>query len=88
MYVDGVTRPQEVTMSTLAHAVDDDGDIFAALGALVALRQQADQREAVLVRKARAEGLTWAEIAFLLGVSKQAVHKKYGGSRRESRRNA
>ncbi len=73
-------------MSALAHAVDDDGDIFAALDALVALRQQADRREAVLVRKARAQGLTWSEIAFLLGVSKQAVHKRYGGSRRESRR--
>lgn len=73
-------------MSALAHAVDDDGDIFAALNALVALRQESDRREAVLVRRARGEGLTWAEIAFLLGVSKQAVHKKYGGSRRESRR--
>lgn len=73
-------------MTSLAHAVDDDGDIFAALNALVRLRQEADRREALLVRRARAQGLTWAEIAFLLGVSKQAVHKKYGGSRTESRR--
>lgn len=73
-------------MTSLVHAVDDDGDIFAALNALVRLRQEADRREALLVRRARAQGLTWAEIAFLLGVSKQAVHKKYGGSRTESRR--
>ena len=77
---------REDSMSSLAHAVDDDGDVFAQLGALVALRKEADRREAVLVRRARAEGLTWAEIAFLLGVSKQAVHKRHGGSRREDRK--
>lgn len=77
---------EEVSMRSLAHAIDDDGDLFTALNALVRLRQEADRREAVLVRRARSEGLTWAEIAFLLGVSKQAVHKKYGGSRREPRR--
>lgn len=73
-------------MHSLAHAVDDGDDVFAQLGALVALRQEADRREVVLVRRARAQGLTWAEIAFLLGVSKQAVHKKHGGSRRDDRR--
>lgn len=72
-------------MRSLAHAVDDGDDVFAQLGALVALRKEADRREATLVRRARVEGLTWAEIAFLLGVSKQAVHKKYG-SRREDRK--
>lgn len=81
-----MTGSEEVSMSALAHAIDDDGDLFAALAALVKLRREADRREAVLVRRARREGLAWAEIAFLLGVSKQAVHKKYGGSRREARR--
>ncbi|WP_372454079.1 hypothetical protein [Occultella gossypii] len=74
------------SMSALSAAAEDDGDIFAGLAALVELRRQADAREEVLVRRARGEGLTWAEIAFLLGVSKQAVHKKYGGSRFERRR--
>nr|WP_139177885.1 helix-turn-helix domain-containing protein [Ruania alba] len=72
-------------MSALAQAADDDGDLYRGLDALVRLRQEADRREAVLVRRARAQGLTWAEIATLLGVSKQAVHKKYGGSRFEKR---
>ena len=76
---------EEVLMSALAQSVDDDGDVVAALHALSELRRQADRREALLVRRARARGLTWAEIAVLLGVSKQAVHKKYGGSRREAR---
>jgi DNA-binding XRE family transcriptional regulator len=31
------------------------------------------------VGNARAHGWSWAEIAFFLGVSKQAVHKKYAG---------
>lgn len=75
-------------MAVLAQSVDDDdgGDVVAALHALVELRRQTERREAVLVRRARARGLTWAEIATLLGVTKQAVHKRYGGSRRESRR--
>ncbi|MBK5249124.1 MAG: helix-turn-helix domain-containing protein [Actinomycetales bacterium] len=72
-------------MRALAQAADDDGDIVASLDALVRLRREADRREAILVRRARAQGLTWAEIAFLLGVSRQAVHKKYGGSRFERR---
>lgn len=77
--------PEEVPMSALAQSVDDDGDVVAALHALSELRRQTDRREALLVRRARARGLTWAEIAVLLGVSKQAVHKRYGGSRRETR---
>ncbi|MBC2934633.1 sigma factor-like helix-turn-helix DNA-binding protein [Nocardioides sp. zg-1228] len=36
--------------------------------------------EAVAVRRARVQGFTWAEIGTLLGVSKQAMHKKYGRS--------
>ncbi|XNQ43153.1 ECF-type sigma factor [Georgenia phoenicis] len=73
-------------MSALALSADDDGDVVTALHALAELRRQADRREALLVRRARASGLTWAEIAVLLGVSKQAVHKRYGGPRREARR--
>jgi hypothetical protein len=30
------------------------------------------------VRRARVAGLAWAQIADAIGVSKQAVHKKYG----------
>lgn len=60
----------------VAQAGDDDP--IAALGALRALRKEVDQREAVLVRRARVRGASWAVIATMLGVSRQAVHKKYG----------
>jgi DNA-directed RNA polymerase specialized sigma24 family protein len=34
--------------------------------------------EAVAVRRARVHGFSWAEIGTMLGVSRQAMHKKYG----------
>ena len=34
--------------------------------------------EAAAVRKARALGISWAQIGSALSVSKQAMHKKYG----------
>lgn len=37
--------------------------------------------EALQVGSARAEGWTWKAIAERLGVSKQAVHQKYGVGR-------
>lgn len=71
---------EEVDMSMLVRQADGD-DPLQALLALARLRQEADRREALAVRRARVAGVPWASIAFMLGVSKQAVHKKYGGSR-------
>jgi hypothetical protein len=65
-------------LTTLARAAAED-DPLAALAATGQLRKELEQREAVLVRKARNAGITWAEIAAALRVSKQAVHKKHGG---------
>ncbi|QDP98801.1 RNA polymerase subunit sigma-70 [Microlunatus elymi] len=48
------------------------------LRAVVALRALADQLELLHVERARAQGWSWQQIAGLLGISKQAVHKKYG----------
>ncbi|MDA8370305.1 MAG: helix-turn-helix domain-containing protein [Nocardiopsaceae bacterium] len=56
---------------------------LAALYATVRLRTEVERLEAIHVRRARMQGATWAEIATVLGISKQAVHKKYGGARRE-----
>ncbi|WP_084963401.1 hypothetical protein [Thermoactinospora rubra] len=53
-------------------------DPLLALQAVVALRKEIERIEAVHVRRARVAGLAWAQIAHALGVSKQAVHKKYG----------
>lgn len=60
-------------------AADDDGpDALGALRAAAAVTSEMERRQAVLVRRARVRGATWAQIAEALGVSKQAVHKKYG----------
>ncbi|MFV0254284.1 MAG: hypothetical protein ACK5H2_13235 [Beutenbergiaceae bacterium] len=51
---------------------------LSALAELSRRRQELDRQEAALVRHARASGYTWQHIAMAIGVSKQAVHKKYG----------
>jgi predicted transcriptional regulator len=52
-------------------------DPAAGLRAARALRDLADRLEALQVQNARDRGWSWQEIAVFLGVSKQAVHKKY-----------
>lgn len=53
------------------------GDTEAALAAVVALRRSADRLELAAVQCAVDKGWTWAEMAEALGVTKQAVHKRY-----------
>ena len=65
-------------LAALAQAAGDD-DPRAALRAAGELRRASERMEAQLVRRARNHGLSWAEVAAQLGVSKQAVHRKYGG---------
>ena len=72
----------ETTMSALVAQAEDD-DPLRALAATAGLQREVSQREAVAVRRARARGASWAQIAAALGVSRQAVHRKYGGSRFE-----
>ena len=47
------------------------------LEAVVALRRTLEALEAAHVENAFIAGWSWARIAEVLGVSKQAVHKKY-----------
>ena len=47
------------------------------LAGIAALRQLADEIEPLHVRAARSQGWSWERIASHLGVSKQALHKKY-----------
>jgi hypothetical protein len=56
-------------------------DPAAGLRAVRALRELADRLEAGHVSKARAQGWSWQDIADCIGVSRQAVHKKYGSRR-------
>jgi hypothetical protein len=53
-------------------------DPAVGLRAVRALRELAERLEAGHVAKAREQGWSWQEIAACIGVSRQAVHKKYG----------
>ena len=64
--VDGLTRAAA------------DPDPAVGLRAVAALRRLAEVVERAQVARARAAGLSWQQIADQLGVSRQAVHKKYG----------
>lgn len=64
---------------------ENDGSPLAALRAIAQERQRLvagltalDREQAALVRRARNGGFGWQMIATALGVSRQAVHKKYG----------
>ncbi|KQR16866.1 hypothetical protein [Cellulomonas sp. Leaf334] len=48
------------------------------LRAVRSLRALADRLEALHVERARRLGWSWQQVATALGVSRQAVHKKYG----------
>jgi DNA-directed RNA polymerase specialized sigma24 family protein len=55
-----------------------DADPRTGLRAVRALRRLLEHLEETQVRRARALGWSWQEIAEVLGVSRQAVHKKHG----------
>jgi DNA-directed RNA polymerase specialized sigma24 family protein len=63
-----------MTRTTTAVASPDPR---VGLRAVAALRQLLEQLEALQVDNARAKGWSWREIAEILGVSRQAVHKKH-----------
>ena len=59
-------------------------DPEVGLRGVASLRALLEAVEELQVRRARDLGWSWQQIAELLGVSKQAVHQKYG--RRQARR--
>ena len=63
----------EVNVRDLPEPVDTE----IALAAVVALRRSADRLELAAVQCAIDKGWTWVQIADALGVTKQAVHKRY-----------
>jgi hypothetical protein len=64
-------------MKTLVGSMDGRGPA-ESLQAVAELHREVGRAEAALVRGARQAGLSWEAIAQCLGVSKQAVHRKYG----------
>ncbi len=57
--------------------VGEPQDPREGLEAVVALRRTLEALEAAQVENAFVAGWSWAQIAEVLGVSKQAVHKKH-----------
>lgn len=55
----------------------DSPDPRTGLRAVAALGRLLEQLEALQVDNARKQGWSWQEIAEILGVSRQAVHKKH-----------
>jgi DNA-binding NarL/FixJ family response regulator len=60
-------------------------DVREGLRAVVALRKLLERLEELQVANARRQGWSWQEIADALGVTRQAVHKKYAGRWPETR---
>ena len=61
-------------------------DPSVGLRAVRSLRVLVERLEALQVQNARDHGWTWEQIAQALGVTRQAVHKKYAGGRGPLRR--
>jgi predicted ArsR family transcriptional regulator len=55
----------------------DPEDPAAGLAAVVALRRLADRLEDSEVEQAMRAGWSWSDVAEVLGVTRQAVHKKH-----------
>jgi DNA-directed RNA polymerase specialized sigma24 family protein len=63
-------------------AAADSSDPRTGLRAVAALRRLLEQLEALQVDNARQHGWSWQEIAEVLGVTRQAVHKKHANRNR------
>lgn len=56
-------------------------DPAVGLRAVASLRLLVEELQELQVDNAREQGWSWQQIAAALGVSKQAVHKRYAGRR-------
>jgi hypothetical protein len=73
-------EPTEVAARTVS------ADPEVGLRGVASLRALLEAVEELQVRRARELGWSWQQIAALLGVSKQAVHQKYGKGEHRPRR--
>ena len=70
-----------MTQATELAGATASRDPAVGLAAVASLRALLESLEELQVRNARERGWSWQQIAEVLGVSKQAVHKKHGGRR-------
>jgi hypothetical protein len=75
-----MVEPRDVVAGTAS----DDPEV--GLRAVASLRALLETVEELQVRRARELGWSWQQIAGLLGVSKQAVHQRFGAGERRRRR--
>ncbi len=75
-----MVQPTEVVTQTASE------DPEVGLRAVASLRALLEAVEELQVKRARELGWSWQQIAGLLGISKQAVHQKYGRGERRPRR--
>ena len=75
-----MARPAEV----VAQTASEDPEV--GLRGVASLRTLLEAVEELQVRRARELGWSWQQIAALLGISKQAVHQRYGTGERRTRR--
>jgi hypothetical protein len=71
-------RQPEMTLTPLAAAVDQAADPLGRLDALRTLTDATLAAARTAVQAARASGASWGDVGQRLGVSKQAVAKRYG----------
>ena len=72
-----LTTMEPVVLEIAEGAAGGDPDV--GLRAVAALRALSEQLEVLQVQAARELGWSWQDIAERLGVTKQTVHRKYGG---------
>ena len=75
-----------MTEATKLAGAASSKDPAVGLQSVAALRTLLESLEALQVGNARDKGWSWEQIAAVLGVSKQAVHKKHAGGWRGRRR--
>ncbi|MFL0578212.1 sigma factor-like helix-turn-helix DNA-binding protein [Dietzia sp. 179-F 9C3 NHS] len=65
-------------MRTGISSGDEPDTPVGRLAAIATAKRDLAREEAAAVRHARIHGMSWAEIGRVLGVSKQALHKRFG----------
>ena len=75
-----------MTDTTQVASAASSKDPSVGLRAVRSLRVLIERLEALQVQNARDSGWTWEQIAQQLGITRQAVHKKYAGGRGPLRR--